>query len=216
MIYFALLQVLPPEIVKIIHHYILISTSIDKLSHFIKNKKKRIYNINSFIYDLLYNETSHLITDFNIARLNFILNSKNTNYYNHVFWCNALHIFGKKLYEENLNIGIKNMTIYVQTKKERKLYYSKLKENIKLWYLLCKKNDVILNLVYYNFNSRKVGPSIIKPATHIKKIHSFHNLVYSPTIHYSPPWQHYPLEKEEAIQYLIEHVQPIFQDFTYK
>ncbi len=62
--YSPLLQLLPTEIVKIIYDFLLISTAKEKLSLFIKNQKNRINNINSFIYDLLYNETKQLITDF--------------------------------------------------------------------------------------------------------------------------------------------------------
>ena len=211
--YSPLLQLLPTEIVKIIYDFLLISTAKEKLSLFIKNQKNRINNINSFIYDLLYNERKKLITDFNICRLNYILKCENSKYYNRIFWCNALHIFGKKLYDENLDIGIKNLSISYHNSREKKEYYKKLKENIELWYLLSKKYNVILNLVYYSFNSRKVGPPIIKPATHIKKIHSFYNLVYSPQIHYS--LQDYPLEKEEAIEHLVQHVQPVFINFNY-
>ena len=62
--YSPLLQLLPTEIVKIIYDFLLISTAKEKLSLFIKNQKNRINNINSFIYDLLYNETKQLIKDF--------------------------------------------------------------------------------------------------------------------------------------------------------
>ena len=65
-------------------------------------------------------------------------------------------------------------------------YIQNSKTITKLWFKLCKKYNLVLDVTYYNFKSKKAENSIILPARNFHKpINNFYNILYTPIIQYN-------------------------------
>lgn len=176
---FPLLALLPPELIKIISKFIKIDRSKEIICkhfqyHLIKKKV-----INDVIFDFCYPIDLSFIIDTNIKNLKFLIDNRLGRYYNRYFWSSLLALISDRLMNQYVYL---NMSNEVENRKQK---YKNLNKLIALWFQLCQKHNMILDLTYYNFKSRKACEPIIKPARHLNLIKSFHNLLYAPSIVYT-------------------------------
>ena len=176
---FPLLTCLPPELVLIIYRFIKIDKSkniICKHFQYYLLKKKII---NDVIFDFCYPIDLSFVIDTNIKNLKFLLDNRFGKYYNRYFWSSLLALISDRLMNQYVHLS---MSSEVENHKQK---YKNLNKLIVLWFKLCQKHNMILDLTYYNFKSRKACQSVIKSARKLNLIKSFHNLVYSPSIVYN-------------------------------
>ena len=173
-----LLARLPPELVKIIFTFIKIDKSKETIcKHFqYYLLKKKI--INDVIFDFCYPIDLSFVVESNITNFKFLIDNRLGRYYNRYFWSSLLALVSDRLMNQYVHL---NLTSEVENRKQK---YRNLNKLIALWFQLCQKYNMILDLTYYNFKSRKACEPMIKPARHLNLIKSFHNLVYAPAIIY--------------------------------
>jgi hypothetical protein len=176
---YPLLAILPPELVKIIYTFIKIDKSKKIIyKHFQYHLlKKKV--INDIIFDFCYPIDLSFVVNTNINNFKFLINNRLGKYYNRYFWSSLLALISDRLMNHYIYLNLNNEV------KNRKQKYKNLNKLIALWFQLCQKYNMILDLTYYNFKSRKACEPIIKPARYLNSIKSFHNLVYAPSIIYT-------------------------------
>lgn len=177
--YFPLLILLPPEIVKIIAHFIYTDNCASYICNFYKTLLLKRRTMFKLIFDVLHMPRGCLISSDFLTRFKFLLNNNFSKYYNYNFWCCFLTLTSNRLMMEHVNHYMRPESLV------DKKAYKNLKNCIQIWFKLCQKYNVILNITYYNYKSHKACDSITMRAKKFKKsINSFHNILYTPTIVY--------------------------------
>lgn len=174
--YFPLFYILPPEVVKIIINYIDIYY-ITNIQYFYRANLFKVDLIRNFIRSLLWFDNSFITTNKNFA-LDFIINNNWNNNYNRYFWCCFTNLLSCRIMRDNIHMKL--------AKRYNESYIENSKTITKLWFKLCKKYNLILDVTYYNFKSKKAEKSIIFPARNFTKpINNFYNILYTPIIQYN-------------------------------
>tara|TARA_B100001093_G_scaffold455895_1_gene466421 strand:+ start:4970 stop:5689 length:720 start_codon:yes stop_codon:yes gene_type:complete len=188
---------LPAEIIYIIKLHVLYDKSSTIISRFYKFRKKKQqtiqYIIESLTFDnLIRNNDIHnmtndnyLISDKTIQNITFILYNNFQRIYTPYFWKNILSLMSFSLMRVSVNIAMRNLN-----QNKNKCYYN-LKICIGLWFKLCIKHNIYLELSY----SRSVSTSNLSSkanislpkieivsARSIRPIKNFNKYLWSPKI----------------------------------
>ncbi len=71
---------------------------------------------------------------------------------------------------------------------------------------MCKKYNLVLNITYYNFKSKKAEESLRLPAKNFTKpVNNFHNILYTPTVEYNEKNKYYSIEFQDVLDRLLEY-----------
>lgn len=196
--YLFLYNILPIEIVKIIMNYIKIDCK-NKILNFYKIKLLNDNLMKDFINALLWVD-NYFITFNKIRELDFIINNNWSNKYNRYFWCCFANLLSSKIMKDSIHL---QMMRYNSNKKQ---YNLTLKKITKLWFKLCKKYNLILNITFYNSKTKKANKSLILPAKNLEKsINNFHNILHTPTIEYNQKNNYYIIEYDEVFNTLNDY-----------
>tara|TARA_Y100000816_G_scaffold274615_1_gene242085 strand:- start:157 stop:765 length:609 start_codon:yes stop_codon:yes gene_type:complete len=196
--YFPLLHILPVDIVKII---------IDKLEIESTNYIIDFYRLRKLKQSIIKNLITTLIIDFdnftsvyNISKLKFILDNNWSIYYNRKFWCCFANILIEKIMHEHIHIQMNRES-------ECYTYNNKNSKNLtKTWFQICKKYNLILQVTFYNFESKKGKKEVVSPARNfIKPINSLNNILYKPLVLFNENNFYYSMDRVQMINYLYKY-----------
>lgn len=199
--YLPLFNIFPADIVKIIIYYIKLSSG-NTIIKFYKQKLIRQIKenvIKDLVYSLIWDEL-YFTHHFNVIKLNIILNNNWSSKYNRNFWCSFTHILADKLMKEYIGLQmIRNIA-------NKKLYIEISKKLIRLWFGLCEKYNLVLNVTYYNFKSKKGNKPLILPAKNFAKpINNFYNILYTPMVMYNEKNNYYTIKNNNILDTLNEY-----------
>lgn len=183
--YLLLLHIFPIEIVnkiKIFNE----TKNANIIINFYRNRIVKKFIINKIIFSMLNNEDIFISFE-SLIQLEFILTNEWTRYYDRKFWCYFTTILSNLIMKRNIDINMNPEKNYF------KFYNKYLKQFTKIWFKLCIKFNLMLDITYYNHKTKKANNSIILPAKKFKKpINNFYNILYTPLILY---------KKNEIINY---------------
>ena len=182
---------LPPEIIYNIYLHVLYNKSQIIISRFYRFRKKKLNTISYLIESLIFNnlitnnhqiDNSFIISDNTVDNIRFITHNNFPKKYTLFFWKNILSLISFSLMRINLNISMRNLNL------NKNKSYRNLKIAIGLWFKLCVKYNISLELIYTNNNNNSNTnlPNIDYVfARHIKPIKNFNKYLWSPKICYS-------------------------------
>lgn len=196
--YLPLFHILPPEIVKIIIDYIKIYYK-SKITNFYRIKFMKKDLMKDFInLILVVDNNNNLITSDKISRLNFIINN-NWNY-NRYFWCCFTNLLAYRIMKLNIHL------LMISYNTNIKEYNKNLNKIICLWFKLCKKYNLVLNITFYNYKLKKTEQPISLPAKNfIKPINNFHNILHTPLVKYNEKNIYYIINRAEVFNTLSKY-----------
>ena len=199
--YFLLFHILPADIVKIIIDYVKIHYK-NKIINFYRIRLLKENFMRDFISSLLWNDNYliYFINSEKIRTLDIIINNNWSTKYNRYFWCCFTNLLANRIMKDSIHI---QMMRYNNNKK----YYNEiLKKITRLWFKLCKKYNLVLNITFYNFKSKKGEESIRLPAKNfVKPINNFHNILYTPTVEYNQKNNYNIIEFQDVLDTLNEY-----------
>ena len=190
---------LPPEIIYIIKLHVLYDKSSTIISRFYKFRKKKQQTIQYIIESLTFDNliknneidnmvnNNYLISDKTIQNIRFILYNNFQRIYTSYFWKNILSLMSFSLMRVSVNIAMRNLN------QNKNKCYRNLKICIELWFKLCVKHNVYLELSYSrsvptNNLSSKANISLpkieIASARTIRPIKNFNKYLWCPKICY--------------------------------
>lgn len=198
--YLPLFQVLPAEIVKIIINFVKIHYK-NVITYFCRKIIFKNEAMKITIRSLLWIEDYY--TNCNkIKLIDFIINNNWGTYYNRYFWCCFTGLLANKIMRDTITLQmLQSDNIY----KRKNLNYN-LKIITKLWFNLCKKYNLVLNITFYNFRSKKADKSVILPAKNfIKPINNFNNILFSPIVEYNNSNNYYIITYHDILYTLNKY-----------
>lgn len=198
--YLPLFQVLPAEIVKIIINFVKIHYK-NVITYFCRKIIFKNEAMKITIRTLLWIEDYY--TNCNkIKLIDFIINNNWGIYYNRYFWCCFTGLLANKIMRDTITLQmLQSDNIY----KRKNLNYN-LKIITKLWFNLCKKYNLVLNITFYNFRSKKADKSVILPAKNfIKPINNFNNILFSPIVEYNNSNNYYIITYHDLLYTLNKY-----------
>ena len=197
--YLLLFHILPGDIVKIIMYYIKIHYK-NKIINFYRTRLFKEDLMRCFISSLLFVD-NHFITSDKITILHFIINNNWSTKYNRYFWCCFSNLLAKRINRDYLHIQM------IRSNSNNTKYYNEmLKKITRLWFKLCEKYNLVLNITFYNFKSKKGEESITLPAKNFAKpINNFHNILHTPIIDYNEKNNYYIIEFQDVLDTLNQY-----------
>lgn len=196
--YLLLFHILPADIVNIIINYIKIDY-INKIVNFYRIRLLKDDLMRGFISSLLWID-NYFITSDKITILDFIINDNWSTKYNRYFWCCFTNLLANRIMKDNIHIQI------MRYNNNKKYYNEILKKITKLWFKLCEKYNLVLNITFYNFKSKKAEKMIRLPAKNFTKpVNNFHNILYTPTVEYNEKNKYYSIEFQDVLDNLNEY-----------
>lgn len=195
--YLLLFHILPGDIVKIIINYLKIHHT-NKIINFYRIRLVKEYLMKGLISSLLWID-NYFITSDKIRTLNIIINNNWSTKYNRYFWCCFTNLLANRIMKDSIHIQMMRYN-------NKKYYNEILKKITKLWFKLCKKYNLVLNITFYNFKSKKAEEMIRLPAKNFAKpINNFHNILYTPTVEYNEKNNYNIIEIQDVLDTLNEY-----------